>query len=130
MYIIIYLNLISYYASFSFVSIPLKRDNVLLGDTYTAGMDNSQLAGFVNPFRVRGSTHPLHLLQVLAADFQQVPCTCKLCMYFFHDDPPSANPAGDSKLLDVVIHLAASVGKLIRTEPIIHKYATTTVRVK
>ena len=51
MRIIIYLNLISYYASFSFVSIPLKRDNVLLGDTYTAGMDNSQLAGFANTFR-------------------------------------------------------------------------------
>ena len=34
-------------------------------------------------------------------------------MYFCHDDPPSENPAVDSKLLDVVIHLAASVGRKI-----------------
>ena len=69
-------------AAFSFVSIPLKSNSVLLGDT---GMDNSQLAGFANTFRVRGSTiNSLHLLQVLAAE---VPCTCKLCMYVCrHDD--------------------------------------------
>ena len=50
---------ISYYAPFSFVSMPLKRDNVLLRDTYAAGLDDpvySHLAGFANAFRVRGST--------------------------------------------------------------------------
>ena len=102
----------------AFVSIPLKWDNVLLRDTYTAGMDdpvNSQLTGRSRVCkRIQGAWqyyHRLHLLQVLAADFLQVSCTCKLCTYFFATmiyHPPSANPAVDSKLLDVVIHLAAT----------------------
>ena len=82
----------------------------------TADMDdpavNSQLAGFANTFRVSGSTIILYTY-----------CKCLLQTFatmVYH--PPSANPAVDSKLLDVVIHLAASVGKLIKTEPIIHKY--------
>ena len=124
------MNLISYYSSFSFVSMPLKRDNVLLRNTYAAGLDDpvySHLAGFANAFRVRGSTIIVNiyckcLLQTFSKFLALVNCAHAFATMIYH--PPSANPAVYSKLLDVVIHLAAIIGTII------HKYATTTVRVK
>ena len=46
-----------------------------------------------------------------------VNCACTFATMIYN--PPSANPAVDSKLLVVIIHLASGVGKLIKMEPII-----------
>jgi hypothetical protein len=110
-------KLIAYNASFHFVSIPLKGNDWLLGDTHTAGMDdpvNSHLAGFANAFRVGGRTIIVYcycncLLQTFSKVLTLINCVCTFAMMI--DNPPSTNSTVYGKLLDVVIHLADSVGK-------------------
>ena len=95
---------------------------------YAAGLDDpvySHLAVFANAFRVRGSTIIVYIyckcmLQTFSKFLALVNCVHAFATMIYH--PPSANPAVYSKLLDVVIHLAAIIGTII------HKYATTTVK--
>ena len=121
------MNLISYYASFSFVSMPLKRDNVLLRDTMLLAWMTLSIVILQGLQTHSGCVAALSffyiyckcLLQTFSKFLALVNCAHAFAMMIYY--PPSANPAVYNKLLDVVIHLAASVGTII------HKYA---VRVK
>ena len=72
------------------MSIALKRDNVFLRGTYTAGLDDPVYSHLANAFRVRGSTNCKCLLQIFSKFLALVNCVRAFATMIYH--PPTANP--------------------------------------